>query len=121
MTRRIVLYPLGRAAVLALGVALILTTQSSADKTDGPDNRLKDKSSTAHKPVKKTIASSTKRKKKRLPPITNLKVDPKAQHVPLFDGVAGRVADRETRRAKRVEWEPLHREPFEKAADGRNA
>jgi len=89
MTRRIVLYPLGRAVALALGVALILTTQLSADKTDGPDNRLKDKTSTVRKADKKATASSTKKKKKRLPLITNLKVDPKAQHVPLFEGIAG--------------------------------
>jgi hypothetical protein len=88
MTRRILLSPFGRAAVLALGLALILTTQSSADKTDGQDSGKTDKSSTAHQTEKKATAS-TKKKKKRLPLITHLKVDPKAQHVPLFEGING--------------------------------
>jgi len=88
MTRRILTSPFGRAAVLALGLALILTTQSSADKTDGQDSGKTDKSSTTHKSEKKATAS-TKKKKKRLPLVTNLKVDPKAQHVPLFDGING--------------------------------
>jgi hypothetical protein len=93
MTRRKLVFPAGRTAVLALGLALMLPAHSWADKTadnktDSPDNRLKDKSAAATKPEKKTVAS-TKKKKKRLPPITTLKVDPKAQHVGLFDGLAG--------------------------------
>jgi len=89
MSRRVWLSPLVRSACLALGAALLLTTQSSADRTDLPDNHFKDKTASTTKPERKTTASSSKRKKKRLPPITNLKVDPKAQHVSLFDGMSG--------------------------------
>jgi hypothetical protein len=89
MTRRMLVFPAGRAAVLALGLAMVLPAHSWADNTDSPDNRLKDKSSASSKTDKKTAALSTKKKKKRIPPITNLKVDPKAQHVALFDGMSG--------------------------------
>ena len=88
MTSRTLLFSRGRALLLAMGMALLVTSQSSADKTDSPDNRLKDKSSFMRKTDKKATASS-KKKKKRQPPITNLKVDPKAQHVALFDGIDG--------------------------------
>ena len=88
MSRCKLVFPAGRAAVLALGVALILPAHSWADKTDSPDNRLNNKSSSTTKPEKKAI-TSTKKRKKKLPPITNLRVDPKAQHVGLFDGMAG--------------------------------
>jgi hypothetical protein len=89
MLRRVWPSPLVRSACLALGAALLLTTQSSTDRTDAQDNYLKDKSTSVTKPERKTTTSSSKRKKKRLPPITNLKVDPKAQHVSLFDGMSG--------------------------------
>jgi hypothetical protein len=85
MTRCKLVFPAGRAAVLALGLALILPAHSWADS---PDNRLNDKSTSTTKPEKKTT-SSTKKRKKKLPPITTLRVDPKAQHVGLFDGMAG--------------------------------
>ena len=88
MTSRTLLFSRSRALLLAMGMALLVTSQSSADKTDSPDNRLKDKSSFTRKTDKKATASS-KKKKKRQPPITNLKVDPKAQHVALFDGIDG--------------------------------
>src|SRR5580658_416260 len=88
MARCKLVFPAGRAAMLALGLALILPAHSWADKTDSPDNRLNNKSSSATKPEKKA-AASTKKRKKKLPPITTLRVDPKAQHVALFDGMAG--------------------------------
>jgi hypothetical protein len=88
MSRCKLVFPAGRAAALALGLALILPAHSWADKTDSPDNRLNNKSSSATKPEKKA-AASTKKRKKKLPPITTLRVDPKAQHVALFDGMAG--------------------------------
>src|SRR5580700_5656427 len=88
MARCKLVFPAGRSAVLALGLALILPAHSWADKADSPDNRSIDKAAAATKPEKKTV-TSTKKKKKKLPVITNLKVDPKAQHVALFDGMAG--------------------------------
>jgi len=89
MTRRMMVFPAGRAAVLALGLALVLPAHSWADNTESPDNRLKDKSSASSKTDKKTAALSTKKKKKKVPLITTLKVDPKAPHVALFDGMSG--------------------------------
>ena len=94
MTSRIVKSPFGRATVLTLGLALLVATQSSADTISIDGN----KSSTDGKPsadssqptklksTKKAVASKTKKKKQ--PIIHSLKVDPKAQHVALFDGLA---------------------------------
>ena len=64
MTRRKLVFSAGHGALLAIGLAMILPAHSWADKTDSPDNRLKDKSASATKPERKTIASTKKKKKK---------------------------------------------------------
>src|SRR5579862_3548828 len=91
MTSRIVVSPFGRATVLTLGLALLVATQSFADSIsiDGKsstDGKASADSTQTTKPSKKALAS--KAKKKKQPIIHSLKVDPKAKHVALFDGLA---------------------------------
>ena len=74
MTPRLRPSPLGSKGIVALGLALILAALSPASEPTAGN--------------KKVTAPTKKQKKKKLPIITNPKLDPNAEHVALFAGLA---------------------------------
>ena len=89
MSRRVWLSPFCRATLVAhcCGVASDIAIVGRPSGRPGQSSEGQERDGDQAR--EETTASSSRKRKKRLPPITNLKVDPEAKHVVLFDGLAG--------------------------------